>query len=135
MDKTLASEAGNPRSIRGEGTRFMEEPCPENTRNSRSKPMNEMEIIEERIRERFPTADVKMEKALTEPGRWWLDVTLSGEGGANERSVTIEWRPDSKQIGIHDLSRKDGNLPFSTPDYLPTTVDEIFDETVRILSE
>ena len=51
--------------------------------------MNDIERLSERLRERFPTASLKMDPAETPTGSWWLDAELQGH------LVVAEWKPDA----------------------------------------
>ena len=50
--------------------------------------MNDIQRLSERLRERFPTASLKMDPAETPTGSWWLDAELQGH------LVVAEWKPD-----------------------------------------
>jgi DNA-binding XRE family transcriptional regulator len=51
--------------------------------------MNDFERLSERLRERFPTASLRMDPASTPTGSWWLDAELQGH------LVVAEWKPDA----------------------------------------
>lgn len=50
--------------------------------------INDIQRLSERLRERFPTASLKMDPAETPTGSWWLDAELQGH------LVVAEWKPD-----------------------------------------
>jgi hypothetical protein len=58
------------------------------TRVVQSMATNDVERLRDRLRERFPDAMLTLDKAETETGGWFLDVSLQGY------DLVIEWRQD-----------------------------------------
>lgn len=52
---------------------------------------NPLQQIEKAVLDRFPKAELSLDRAETESGSWFLDVTLG------DYSLVVEWRP---QVGI-----------------------------------
>ncbi len=49
--------------------------------------MNAIQVLEQRVRQRFPSAKVSLDPAEKPTGSWFLDLDLEGY------PMTIEWRP------------------------------------------
>jgi hypothetical protein len=46
-----------------------------------------IELLEQRIRKRFPNAKTALDRPRNPAASWWLDIGVDGH------AVTVEWRP------------------------------------------
>lgn len=84
---------------------------------------NDLERLQDRLRERFPEATFKLLQPRTETGSWWLDLTLKGY------SLTIEWRP-RRGFGLSTPSEGDD---FLGPDEVYEGLDCAFERAKALL--
>lgn len=85
--------------------------------------MNALERLQQRLATRFPEASIAIDRAETETGSWFLDVTLQGH------LVVVEWRPD-RGLGISTPSDDDFG---SKPDEVYESEDAARDRVVELL--
>lgn len=85
--------------------------------------MNALECLRERLAARFPDAALVVDRAETETGSWFLDVTLKGY------DLVIEWRP-GRGFGLSTPAKDDFGLG---PDEVYEDADTAYERAKALL--
>ena len=81
--------------------------------------MNAMQLLVQRIRDRFPVAKLSLDPASNATGSWFLDVELHG------LRATVEWRAN-QGFGISSCPGNYGEGPEEDVADLDTALDRVF---------
>ena len=90
--------------------------------------MNAIELLQDRIAQKFPSAQITLDPPMNSDGNWFLDIVL------RNRHVVVEWRP-KQGFGISDCycSKPDSHGYGEGPDKTFEENDHAFQEVVRLL--